>query len=52
MTAINDMFKDALQEVLEAELEMGLGYEKQERRSENIKTDVSKNYRNGCSKKM
>jgi len=45
------MFKEVLQEVMEAELESELGYEKQERRSENVKTELSKNYRNGYSKK-
>jgi putative transposase len=43
MEAIKDMFKDVLQEVMEAELKLGLGYEKQEHRSENVKTDMSKN---------
>jgi len=39
-------------EVMEAELENELGYEKQERRSDIVKKDVSKNYRNGYSKKI
>ena len=51
MEAIKDMFRDVLQEVMEAELETELGYEKQARRSENVENDVSKNYRNGYSKK-
>lgn len=51
MNAIKDMFKDVLQEIMEAELEAELGYEKQERRSEDVKSTVSKNYRNGYSKK-
>lgn len=51
MGAIKDMFKDVLQEIMAAELETELGYEKQERRSENVENDVSKNYRNGYSKK-
>jgi transposase-like protein len=51
MGAIKDMFKDILQEIMEAELETKLGYEKQERRSENVENDMSKNYRNGYSKK-
>jgi putative transposase len=51
LEAIKDLFKEVLQEVMEAELETELGYEKQERRSENVKTELSKNYRNGYSKK-
>ncbi|MEN6570207.1 MAG: IS256 family transposase [Rikenellaceae bacterium] len=51
MNAIKDMFRDVLQEIMEAELEAELGYEKQERRSEDVKSTVSKNYRNGYSKK-
>jgi len=51
MNAIKDMFRDVLQEIMEAELEAELGYEKQERRSEDVKSPVSKNYRNGYSKK-
>jgi transposase-like protein len=55
MTAIKDMFKDVLQEVMEAELDTQLGYDKQERRTtesaNNDENTVSKNYRNGYSKK-
>lgn len=51
MAAIKGMFRDVLQEIMEAELEAELGYEKQERRSENVDSVVSKNYRNGYSKK-
>jgi len=51
MNAIKEMFRDVLQEIMEAELETELGYEKQERRSENVNPAVSKNYRNGYSKK-
>ena len=51
MGAIKDMFRDVLQEIMEAELENELGYEKQERRSENVVESMSKNYRNGHSKK-
>lgn len=50
MAEIKEMFRDVLQEVMEAELETELGYEKHERVSENEET-VSKNYRNGYSKK-
>jgi len=51
MTCIKSMFKDVLQEIMETELEAELGYEKQERRSENVDESMSKNYRNGYSKK-
>lgn len=51
MEAIKDMFRDVLQEILEAELEIELGYEKQERRSNDVKSNLSKNYRNGYSQK-
>ncbi|HML34154.1 IS256 family transposase [Sporomusa sphaeroides] len=51
MNAIKEMFRDVLQEIMEAELETELGYEKQERRSENVNPAVPKNYRNGYSKK-
>jgi len=43
MEAIKEMFRDVLQEIMEAELENELGYEKQERRSDIVKKDVSKN---------
>ncbi|SFL97716.1 Transposase, Mutator family [Pelosinus propionicus DSM 13327] len=36
---------------MEAELDAELGYEKQERQSEDVNLPVSKNYRNGYSKK-
>ncbi|WWV73805.1 Transposase, Mutator family [Sporomusa ovata DSM 2662] len=51
MNAIKDMFRDVLQEIMEAELETELGYVKQERRSDDVESGVSKNYRNGYSKK-
>lgn len=51
MAEIKEMFRDVLQEVMEAELETELGYEKHERVSENGDETVSKNYRNGYSKK-
>lgn len=50
MDAIKDMFKDVLQEIMEAELDTELGYNKQERRSDESETK-NKNYRNGYSKK-
>ncbi len=43
---LKDMFKDALQEILEAELDAQLGYEKRDRKNKN--TD---NRRNGHTEK-
>ena len=51
MTAIKNMFKDILQEVMECELADELGYEKSERVSNCECSNKSKNYRNGYSKK-
>lgn len=51
MGAMKDMFRDALQQVMEGELEQQLGYEKSERTSEDGDRKQSKNYRNGYSKK-
>ena len=51
MTAMKDMFKDILQEVMECELADELGYEKSERTSNDECGKKSKNYRNGYSKK-
>lgn len=51
MTAMKDMFKDILQEVMECELADELGYEKSERTSNDECGNKSKNYRNGYSKK-
>ena len=51
MTAVKDMFKDILQEVMECELSDELGYEKSERMSSDECGNKSKNYRNGYSKK-
>ena len=51
MTAMKEMFKDVLQQVMECELDNKLGYEKSERISDNDETAVSKNYRNGYSQK-
>ena len=51
MAAMKEMFKDVLQQVMESELENKLGYEKSERISDNDEKAVSKNYRNGYSKK-
>jgi putative transposase len=51
MTAMKEMFKDVLQQVMECELDNKLGYEKSKRISDNSETAVSKNYRNGYSQK-
>ena len=51
MTAVKDMFKGILQEVMECELADELGYEKSERMSSDECGNKSKNYRNGYSKK-
>jgi len=51
MAAMKEMFGDVLQQVMECELEEKLGYEKSERVSADGETDLSKNYRNGYSKK-
>lgn len=51
MTAMKDMFKDILQEVMECELADELGYEKSERTSNDECGNKSKNYINGYSKK-
>ena len=51
MNAMKDLFRDALQQVMESELDAQLGYEKHERTSEDVDDNLSKNYRNGYSKK-
>ena len=51
MEAIKEMFRDVLQQVMEIELEETLGYEKNSRIPNNGETGMSKNYRNGHSKK-
>lgn len=51
MSAMKEMFADVLQQVMECELEEKLGYEKSERVSDDSENTVSKNYRNGYSKK-
>ena len=51
MTAMKEMFKDVLQQVMESELDTQLGYEKSERISETDEKAASKNYRNGYSQK-
>lgn len=51
MNAIKEMFKDVLEEIMEAELDNELGYEKQECRSDDSNNNPPKNYRNGYSTK-
>ena len=51
MVAMKDMYRAVLQQVMESELEEELGYGKSERVSENSEINMSKNYRNGHSKK-
>lgn len=51
MEAMKAMFADVLEQVMECEMEEKLGYEKSERMSEDGETTMSKNYRNGYSKK-
>jgi transposase-like protein len=51
MEAIKVMFSDVLGEVMEAELDMTLGYEKQERRMGDTPEGKSRNYRNGHTRK-
>ena len=51
MDSMKELFSDVLQTVMEAELEEKLGYEKSERVSDKTENGMSKNYRNGYSKK-
>lgn len=51
MQAMKDLFRDAIQQVMESELDVELGYEKSERMSDSETDNLSKNYRNGYSKK-
>ena len=51
MTAMKDMFKDILQEVMECELADELGYEKSERTSNDECGNKSKNYISGFSER-
>lgn len=48
---MKELFSDVLQQIMEAELEEKLGYEKSQRVSENDEKEVPKDYRNGYSKK-
>jgi len=52
MEALKEMFKDALQQVMNSKLDEKLGYEKSERESKNDEASMSKNYRNGYSPKQ
>ena len=51
MKAMKDLFRDAIQQVMESELDVELGYQKSERMSDFENDNLSKNYRNGYSKK-
>ena len=51
MQAMKELFRDAIQQVMESELDVELGYEKSERMSDYENDNLSKNYRNGYSKK-
>ena len=51
LNSMKELFSDVLQQVMEAELEETLGYEKSGHASDNIEPGKSKNYRNGYSKK-
>jgi len=51
MDAMKSMFGEVLQQVMESELDEKLGYEKSNRISNDDEKEMSKNYRNGYSKK-
>ena len=51
MQAMKELFRDAIQQVMESELDVELGYEKSERMSDSENDNLSRNYRNGYSKK-
>lgn len=51
MQAMKELFRDAIEQVMESELDVELGYEKSERMSVSDSDNLSKNYRNGYSKK-
>lgn len=51
MQAMKELFRDAIQQVMESELDVELGYEKSERMSDSENDNLLKNYRNGYSKK-
>ena len=51
MNAMKSMFGEVLQQVMESELDEKLGYEKSNRMPNDVENEMSKNYRNGYSKK-
>lgn len=51
MAAMKEMFRDVLEEVMEAEIDDELGRERCQRTPENESPDKPKNYRNGYSRK-
>lgn len=51
MTAMKDLFKDVLQQVMACELDTALGYEKSQRLSKSADDQTPRNYRNGYSQK-
>ena len=51
MNSMKELFSDVLQQVMEAELDEKLGYEKSERIAKDEENGCRKNYRNGYSKK-
>jgi transposase-like protein len=51
MNSMKELFSDVIQQVMEAELDEQLGYEKSQRMSVDDETGIRKNYRNGYSKK-
>lgn len=51
LSAMKELFRDVLQQVMECELGSQLGYEKRQRESETAVESELKNYRNGYSKK-
>ena len=51
MSAMKELFKDVLQQVMECELDAALGYEKSQRLSKAANEQKPRNYRNGYSQK-
>lgn len=51
MSAMKELFKDVLQQVMECELDAALGYEKSQRLSKTVDEQKPRNYRNGYSQK-
>lgn len=51
MTAMKELFKDVLQQVMECELDAALGYERSQRLSKSADEQKPRNYRNGYSQK-